>query len=140
MAEVRAMHSTRRSGSRRMVAALVAAGWASVAVSIAAATLGPGMSLPPLTLTDQNEAAATIGPDVRLILFTRDMSAADIVKEALAENGTTLLDGAHAVVLSDISAMPRLITRLFALPAMRKRPYRMILDREGAPTADLPSE
>jgi hypothetical protein len=117
-----------------MIAAL------SLALEAAAATLGPGMTLPALTLTDQHDAAATIGPDVRLVLYTRDMDGADIVEEALAENGAALLEGAHAVTVSDISRMPGVITRLFALPAMRKRPYRMILDRDGAPTADFPWE
>lgn len=134
------MRTMKRSRSCGRVGAALAAAMALVAVSVAAATLGAGMSLPTLALTDQNDASATIGPDVRLVLFTRDMAAADIVKEALADNGVALLDTAHAVTVSDISSMPRLITRLFALPAMRKRPYRMILDRDGTPTADFPSE
>jgi hypothetical protein len=35
--------------------------------------------------------------------------------------------------------MPSLITKLFALPGLRKRPYRILLDREGNVTADFPS-
>jgi hypothetical protein len=36
--------------------------------------------------------------------------------------------------------MPALIRRLFALPRMRERPYRVLLDTDGAPTATLPAE
>lgn len=103
-----------------------------------AATLAPGMALPPLTLTDQHDVAATIGADTRVVLFTRDMDAGDVAKEALAEHAA-LLDTAHAVYVADISRMPSLVAKLFALPAMRKRPYRMLLDRDGAATADLPA-
>ena len=39
-----------------------------------------------------------------------------------------------------ISGMPGMIRKFVALPAMRKRPYRMLLDREGNATADIPVE
>jgi hypothetical protein len=100
--------------------------------------LAPGMTLPPLTLTDQHDVAVTVGPETRVIVFTRDMDAGDIVKDALAEHAE-LLGAAQAVYVSDISRMPSLIAKLFALPAMRKRPYRMLLDRDGKATADFPS-
>ena len=102
------------------------------------ATLTPGSTLAPLTLTDQHDVAMTVGPQVRVVLFTRDMDGGDLVKEALAEHAT-LLDSAQAVYVSDISGMPSIVARLFALPAMRKRPYRMLLDRDGTATAAIPS-
>lgn len=111
---------------------------AMLALLLVAATLAPGSPLPPLTLADQHDVAMTVGPPTRLILFTRDMDAGDLVKEALAEHAA-LLGAAQAVYISDISGMPSLVARLFALPAMRKRPYRMLLDRDGRATADLPS-
>jgi NADPH-dependent ferric siderophore reductase len=109
-----------------------------IGVAARAATLAPGTALPPLALTDQHDVAAAIGPETRVILFTRDMDAGDVAKEALAEQAA-LLAAAHAVYVADISGMPSLIARLFALPAMRKRPYRMLLDRDGRATADFPS-
>ena len=42
--------------------------------------------------------------------------------------------------MSDISGMPGMIRRFVALPAMRKRPYRMVLDRDGQATAEFPAE
>jgi len=106
----------------------------------AAEPLGPGMQMPPLTLSDQHDVEASIGTETRFVVFARDMDGGDIVEEALEEDGPALLAGADAVFVSDIHRMPGVITTLFALPSMRKRPYRMLLDREGAATADLPSE
>ncbi len=122
-------------GTCRQVA--IALVFAAVA---AAQTLGVGAPLPALTLVDQHDVALTIGPETRVILFTRDMDAGDLVKEALAEDGAARLAEADALVVADIERMPGVITTLFALPAMRKRPYRMLLDRDGKATAMLPSE
>jgi len=112
----------------------------SAATSSAGAPLGVGMRVPALTLADQHGVDGSLGPTTRRVLFNRDMDSAKIVQEALGDNPTPLLDAAGAVVVSDISGMPSLITKLFALPAMRKRPYRMLLDRDGRMTADFPFE
>jgi hypothetical protein len=104
----------------------------------AAAPLAPGMALPALTLADQHDRQATLGPEIRVVVFGRDMKSAEIVEEALADGGDALLASADAVFLSDISGMPGMIRRFIALPAMRKRPYRMVLDRDGKATADFP--
>jgi len=105
----------------------------------AAASLEAGMRMPALTLSDQHDTEGALSADTRYVLFSRDMTAAKVVNEAL-ENDPAVLGTAHAVVVSDISGMPSLITKLFALPALRKRAYRILLDREGQMTADFPSE
>jgi hypothetical protein len=105
-----------------------------------AGSLGPGQQLTAFTLYDQHDLAAPINATTRMIVFARDMDAADIVEAALADNGAALLSDAGALFVSDIHKMPSLITRLFAVPAMRKRPYRMVLDREGKLTADWPAQ
>jgi hypothetical protein len=102
--------------------------------------LAPGMRLPEIRLADQHDVEGSIGGDIRVILFTRDMDAGGFVKEALAEKGDEVLAAAGAVYVSDISGMPRVIAKLFAVPSMRKRPYRMFLDRDGKTTADFPSQ
>jgi hypothetical protein len=104
-----------------------------------AAPLGAGMRMPALALTDQHDTPGSVGPETRCVLFSRDMSAAKIVNEAL-ETDPAALSAAQAVVVSDISGMPSLITKLFALPKMRKRPYPILLDRDGKATADFPFE
>jgi hypothetical protein len=101
-------------------------------------TLAPGATMPGLTLADQHDVAGSVDTGTRLIIFTADMDASDHVKEALAENGAQRLAAAGAVWVANISRMPGIITKLFALPSLRKRPYRMLLDRDGKATADLP--
>jgi len=104
----------------------------------AAAPLGAGMRMPALALTDQHDVQGAVGPATRCVLFTRDMDATKVLNEALGDNPAALIAAAHAVVISDISGMPSLITKLFALPKMRKRPYQILLDRDGKATADFP--
>jgi hypothetical protein len=81
-----------------------------------------------------------VGARVRRLLVTRDMKAGDIVKETLADAGAGHLDDRAAVYVADVSRMPALVTRLFALPKLRRRPYRMLLDRDGETMARFPSE
>lgn len=110
-----------------------------LALPACAETLKPGDAMPALALSDQHDQAGAIGADTRLVLFTKDMDASDHVEQALADDGAARLAAAKAVFVADISRMPAVITRMFALPALRKRPYRMLLDRDGEATAVLPS-
>ena len=105
--------------------------------AVGAASLGVGMRIPPITLSDQHDVEGAVRSDTRCVLYSRDMGAAKVVNEVLA-NAPALLDAAGGVVVSDLSRMPRVITSLFALPALRKRPYRILLDRDGKATADWP--
>ena len=104
-----------------------------------AAPLTEGARMPPLTLADQHDVDGAVSADTRSVVFSRDMQAAKVVRDALGDHPAPLLDAARAVIIADISRMPSLITKLFALPAMRKRPFRMLLDRDGKVTADFPS-
>src|SRR5262245_51689999 len=82
--------------------------------------LQPGAVLTPFAIQDQHDQPHHIDGSVRLIIFAADMDAGDIAKEALAENGSQRLSQAHAVYIADISGMPSLIAKMFAVPAMRK--------------------
>jgi hypothetical protein len=95
----------------------------------------------PIDLEDQHGAMHRLDEGVRLVLFHRDMGkGADALESALAEGGAGLLERARAAYLADIQGMPALISRMFALPAMRRRGYAMWLDRDGTRTARLPSQ
>jgi len=100
-----------------------------------------GDPLPTLALRDQHGAERRVEGDDRVLLFSRDMAGNDVAEVALA--GTDA-DGAWmeqrgVVYAADIHRMPGLVTRLFALPALRRRPYPMLLDRAGDATAHLPA-
>jgi hypothetical protein len=64
----------------------------------------------------------------------------DVAKAALAEGGTERLARAGAVYLADVHRMPGIIRRTIGEPRLRRRPDRMLLDREGNATRDLPRE
>jgi hypothetical protein len=112
----------------------------SIAANAQADWLSAGTRLPELTLPDQHGAESIVGADAEIVIFSRDMDAGNIVKAALAEQGGKLLAEAKAAYIADIAAMPSVITNLFAVPSMRKRDYRIFLDRDGKATADFPSK
>jgi len=117
--------------------AALALAWSTAA---RAEPVRPGQPLPDIRLTDQHDVEGRLDATTRLVLVTRDMDAGNLVKDALGEGRGPLLSAARVVYISDISRMPGVITKLFALPAMRKRDYRILLDRDGKATADVPSE
>jgi len=99
-----------------------------------------GSALEPLEFADQHDQVRTVDASRRALLFTRDMQAGDLLKRALAEDGAAQLERAGAVYVADVSGMPALVLRMFALPRLRQRPYPILLDRDGSQTARLPSQ
>ncbi|MEQ6926291.1 FAD/FMN-containing dehydrogenase [Pseudomonas mosselii] len=90
-----------------------------------------GETLAPWTLLDQYDQPYSLGADTRILLVARDMDGAKLVKAALAEQPKGYLEARGAVFVADIQRMPTLISKLFAIPAMRDYSYRVLLDREG---------
>lgn len=105
----------------------------------AAEPYAAGDRISEFTLEDQHGKAHTLNANVALLLFNRDMDGGKLIKKALGDAPTDLLSSRRAVYVSDISGMPKLVAKMFALPSMRKRPYAMWLDRDGDATARLPS-
>lgn len=104
----------------------------------AATPYAVGDRLTGFTLENQHDEAGRVDASTKVVLFSRDMDGGKLIKEALEDVPQEELDDRGAVYVSDISGMPRLVARLFAVPSMRKRPYAMLLDREGEVTARLP--
>ena len=110
----------------------------ALAESDAAKPYEVGSVLPRIELADQHGEARTIDESVRAIVFNRDMKAGDVVRAAVAKTGPDLFDRNSAVYVVDVKGMPSIIRTLFAMPAMRRRPYRMLVDTDGVKTADFP--
>lgn len=89
------------------------------AVPVAADQLAVGDRLPALTLHDQHDQTTAIAEDTRLLLVAVEKPAADLVTAFLEEQPAGFLQRNAAVYLMDISAMPKMITRMFALPKMQ---------------------
>ena len=103
-----------------------------------AGSYGPGSVIAPFALDDQHGKRAQVDEGTRLLVVSRDMDAGSVVKAALADADDASLGRRGAVYVADISGMPALIARMVAVPRMRKRAYRVLLDRDGSATRDLP--
>lgn len=106
----------------------------------AQAAFAEGDRIDAFTLETQHGEAASVDESTRIVLFSRDMEGGDLLKEALTAVEGSVLDRSGVVYVSDISGMPGLVAKLFAVPAMRRRPYSLLLDRDGTVTARLPDE
>jgi hypothetical protein len=109
-----------------------------LAGSAAAHESAVGSTLEPFALDDQHGRTHRVDESVQLLLYSHDMSGGDLLKQALENVPEGYLDKRRALYVADISAMPRLVARFFAIPRLRKRAYPMLLDRDGAATAQLP--
>lgn len=90
-----------------------------------AGSLGPGLALPALQLKDQHGGAWQIAADTRLVIFAAGRKASNIALEVLGQQPKDFLASRQAVYLADMSRMPGLVTRSFALPALREQPFRV---------------
>lgn len=100
-------------------------------LSLLANALEPGEKLAPWTLLDQHDQAYSLDNSTHILLVARDMDGAKLVKAALAQQPKGYLEARDAVFVADIQRMPALISKLFAIPAMRDYTYRVLLDRDG---------
>ena len=96
-----------------------------------AQALETGERLAPWTLLDQHDQALSLDDQVEILLVARGMDAAKLLDAALQDRPEGYLQARHAVFVADIQRMPRVIARLFAVPAMRAYSYRVMLDRDG---------
>lgn len=108
--------------------------WILLGVALLAASVQavePGERLAPWTLSDQFEQAYTLDDDLRILLVARSMDGAKLLNAALEGQAKGYLEARQALFVADISGMPSLIGKLFAIPAMRDYSYRVLLDREA---------
>lgn len=90
-----------------------------------------GERVAPWTLLDQFDQAYTLDDQAKILLVARSMDAAKRVDAALQGQPKGYLEARHAVFIADIQRMPRLIAKLFAVPAMQAYNYRVMLDRDA---------
>ncbi|MFP4251613.1 MAG: hypothetical protein ACLFRM_03140 [Guyparkeria sp.] len=105
------------------------------------AAIGAGDPFPNWELDDQHGKTHQLpGHSTEAILFSRSKQADETLSPVVeAVVGEQLIDG-EIVYLSDISRMPGLISRLFALPSLRDRDYPVVLIREEGVSEPLVTE
>jgi hypothetical protein len=132
-----------RGGVRRrallaLVAVALLAGLACASAPPPPTVYAIGSTIEAATLEDQHGDSRSIDATVRVVLFSRDMDGGGMIREVLTAE-PELLERTSGVYVADISGMPTLIANMMAIPSMRKRPYPMLLDRDGSVTAAYPS-
>lgn len=106
--------------------------WLALALLVGSAqALETGERLAPWTLSDQFDKSYTLDDQLRILLVARSMDGAKLLGAALEGRPRGYLEARQALFVADISRMPGLIGRLFAIPAMRDYPYRVLLDRQA---------
>jgi len=90
-----------------------------------------GERVAPWTLLDQFDQAYTLDDQAQVLLVARSMDAAKLVNAALQGQPKGYLEARHGVFVADIQRMPRLVAKLFAVPAMQSYNYRVMLDRDA---------
>lgn len=123
---------------------------ASVGVASIAAAQAPdsatpiiqiGDPFPQWELTDQYEQLHKLPGDLtQTIVFARSKQADETLAPVLESVVGDRLSSGEVIYLSDISRMPGLISRLFALPSLRDRDYPVVLIREEGMSAPLVTE
>jgi len=111
------------------------------ATGAAQASLASGEPLPAVTLPDAHGNTYRVPySGVRYVLFGADMDANALIERAFGELDSGEFTAAGLVYVADISAMPALVARLFAMPALRDYPFRVLLAREAAAVAFFPRQ
>jgi hypothetical protein len=90
-----------------------------------AGPIEPGRPLPALRLKNQHDQEWLIPANTRLVVFAAGRKASNLVMAVLGQQHQGFLASRHAVYLADMSQMPGLITRTFALPALREQPFEV---------------
>jgi len=102
------------------------------------ALLRAGDPLPGLNLKDQHDRPAVIPADLKQIILAVDKSGSALVTEWLDKQPADWLPRTKRVYLADIHKMPGLVTRMFALPKLRDKPYAIVLGREAGELTMFP--
>jgi hypothetical protein len=110
----------------------------AAATALPAATWDTGVHLPSATFVDQFDSEHDLANCTGLVMFAPDRDSSDIVTSVMATADARRPDGQAVCYVTDISGMPALITKMFALPAMRDYGYPVMLGRDVEATAMMP--
>ncbi|UYL09243.1 hypothetical protein B9G69_001465 [Bdellovibrio sp. SKB1291214] len=110
-----------------------------ILAGIPAFAVQSGDILPSFKIQNQFEEPAELNAETKWIIFSSDMKAAKILTEYLNENAKNF-DLSKTLIISDISKMPALVSKMFAIPKMKKYNFKLALDKEGDVTKAWPRQ
>jgi len=106
-----------------------------IAPMLLAGSLFAGLSVsqpfPSTTLEDQFEKRHTVNEKDKLVIVSYERDVSDAVNAYLKKQPKGFLADRNAKYIADISAMPTIISTLFALPKMRDYSYPIMLNYDG---------
>jgi hypothetical protein len=92
----------------------------------------------PQVFEDQFGEPISLSASTQWLVFSYDKTGGDWVKQALVDLQINDIEARGGLYVADVSAMPSVITKLFALPKMRNYEFKMALDMSGDLTKDWP--
>lgn len=96
-------------------------------VATFANALNIGEATPTFAIKDQFEKTHKIASDAKTILVAADKGTSEILRDYLLAKDKNFLSTNKAYYIADISGMPSLIAKFFALPKMKKYPFSILL-------------
>lgn len=113
----------------------------TVSVGWGQASLTAGQAMPTLLLPDAHDNEYTVPySGVRHVIFGADMEANTLMERAFGTLDKGAFTASGLVYVADISGMPGLVARLFAIPELRDYPFRVLLARNADAVAFFPRE
>ncbi|WP_299978582.1 FAD/FMN-containing dehydrogenase [uncultured Pseudoteredinibacter sp.] len=94
------------------------------------AELKAGDRFPDIEFTDQFDKKHKINNQDKLLLISFDKKVSEQVHEFLSTQEKDFLSKHNARYIADISGMPSLISKMFALPKMRDYTYTLLLIKD----------
>lgn len=91
-----------------------------------------------LDLLDQHEEIQKLDETTKWVLFAPDKESFAFAKTAFEKLEIKNAKEKNGFLVSDISAMPKIVTKMFALPKMKKYSFVLALDRTGEATKEWP--
>lgn len=86
-----------------------------------------GDNIGTFSMLNQHDEKVTVDSSVTKILVSFEKDTGADINEYLNDKSKAFLKNKHAVFIANISAMPSIITKMFALPKMRKYTHDILL-------------
>lgn len=115
---------------------MLCAVWFAVAAHAEMAEVGK--PFPAYTLQDQFGNTNRLSPATRFVLVASEKGVSEKLNEWLKPKEPGFLAAHRVEYVSDIEPMPGIITKLFALPKMKKYPFTLLLATDKSFAATYP--
>ena len=89
-----------------------------------------GLPFPSYVVTDAFGATNTLAASTRFVIVSSEKGVSAKVHDWLVTKDKDFLAAHRAEYVSDITPMPSLIASMFAIPKMKKYPYKILLARD----------